>query len=276
MDTGLGDGGSDESEAATCLWCGAEFKRRSHRGPVPKYCSDAHRQAAHRARHIPTIDTAAFEAIIPTIDTAAFEAIIPTIDTAAFEAIIPTIDTAAFEAAIPTIDTAAFEAIIPTIDTAAFEAIIPTIDTAAFEAAIPTIDTAAFEAAIPTIDTAAFEAIIPKIDTAVLGLARARAESSLAKLDGVHALSGEELEQRRDRLAYALILVVALIYVVSADTAQEIARTAAESLWAVWVLRWQLANSSPQGGLAVLLADYAVLRAAQTIARSRNQRDISG
>lgn len=35
----------------TCEWCGAEFERLSHRGPAPKFCSDAHRQAAFRARH---------------------------------------------------------------------------------------------------------------------------------------------------------------------------------------------------------------------------------
>jgi hypothetical protein len=34
----------------SCRWCGAELVRRSNHGPIPRYCSDAHRQSAHRAR----------------------------------------------------------------------------------------------------------------------------------------------------------------------------------------------------------------------------------
>ena len=33
-----------------CEWCAAAFERPSRRGPAPKFCGDAHRQAAHRAR----------------------------------------------------------------------------------------------------------------------------------------------------------------------------------------------------------------------------------
>ena len=39
-----------------------------------------------------------------------------------------------------------------------------------------------------------------------------------------------------------------------------LARYVAESLWAAWVIHWQVANSSPQGGLAVLMADYLAVR----------------
>jgi predicted nucleotidyltransferase len=35
---------------ATCELCEEEFERPATRGPAPKYCSDAHRQAAHRRR----------------------------------------------------------------------------------------------------------------------------------------------------------------------------------------------------------------------------------
>jgi hypothetical protein len=34
-----------------CQECGQGFPRPSLHGPVPKYCSDACRQAAHRKRH---------------------------------------------------------------------------------------------------------------------------------------------------------------------------------------------------------------------------------
>ena len=34
-----------------CEWCGEPFPRPHHRGPAPKYCSAAHRQASFRARH---------------------------------------------------------------------------------------------------------------------------------------------------------------------------------------------------------------------------------
>ncbi len=37
-------------EVARCEWCNEEFERLASRGPAPKYCSDAHRQAAHRQR----------------------------------------------------------------------------------------------------------------------------------------------------------------------------------------------------------------------------------
>lgn len=33
-----------------CDWCGEQFTRPHMRGPEPKYCSAAHRQAAHRHR----------------------------------------------------------------------------------------------------------------------------------------------------------------------------------------------------------------------------------
>ncbi len=34
-----------------CAHCGDTVERVGTRGPVPKYCSNAHRQAAHRLRH---------------------------------------------------------------------------------------------------------------------------------------------------------------------------------------------------------------------------------
>lgn len=34
----------------TCEWCAVAFERPARRGPAPKFCGDAHRQAAHRAR----------------------------------------------------------------------------------------------------------------------------------------------------------------------------------------------------------------------------------
>ncbi len=34
-----------------CVWCGAAFVRPHSRGPIPKFCSAAHRQAAFRRRH---------------------------------------------------------------------------------------------------------------------------------------------------------------------------------------------------------------------------------
>jgi hypothetical protein len=36
----------------TCEYCGDEFKRPNDRGPIPRYCSPAHRQAAHRVRMV--------------------------------------------------------------------------------------------------------------------------------------------------------------------------------------------------------------------------------
>jgi hypothetical protein len=35
-----------------CEYCGDEFKRPNGRGPIPRYCSAAHRQAAHRVRMV--------------------------------------------------------------------------------------------------------------------------------------------------------------------------------------------------------------------------------
>ena len=35
----------------TCEWCDEPFERSAARGPVPRFCSNAHRQAAHRRRH---------------------------------------------------------------------------------------------------------------------------------------------------------------------------------------------------------------------------------
>ena len=35
-----------------CAYCGDEFSIPSTRGPVPTYCSPAHRQAAYRERHL--------------------------------------------------------------------------------------------------------------------------------------------------------------------------------------------------------------------------------
>src|SRR5438105_374696 len=40
----------------TCEWCGKQFRRTHSRGPIPKYCSTAHRQRASEARR--TVDLA--------------------------------------------------------------------------------------------------------------------------------------------------------------------------------------------------------------------------
>jgi hypothetical protein len=40
------------SNVATCGWCGDTFHRPHERGPIPKYCSTAHRQQAYRARQL--------------------------------------------------------------------------------------------------------------------------------------------------------------------------------------------------------------------------------
>ncbi len=38
------------SERLMCEWCGGTFHRGHERGPVPKYCSNSHRQQAYQAR----------------------------------------------------------------------------------------------------------------------------------------------------------------------------------------------------------------------------------
>lgn len=40
-----------EKSWLTCEWCGEKFAKPNGKGPTPKFCSDAHRQAAHRKRH---------------------------------------------------------------------------------------------------------------------------------------------------------------------------------------------------------------------------------
>ncbi len=66
----------------TCEWCGSQFLRPSRRGPAPKFCSDAHRQAAHRKRsRALAVDPAIFESL-GKIDVAAM---MPKIDPAIFE-----------------------------------------------------------------------------------------------------------------------------------------------------------------------------------------------
>ena len=40
----------DSGKNLTCDWCNEAFERPHERGPSPKFCSDAHRQAAHRAK----------------------------------------------------------------------------------------------------------------------------------------------------------------------------------------------------------------------------------
>jgi hypothetical protein len=222
----------------TCEWCGVEFERPNNRGPTPKYCSDAHRQAAHRARHST-----------------------PKFDTSVFEAIIPKIDTSVFEAALPKIDTSVFEAALPKIDTSVFEAALPKIDTSVFEAIIPKIDTSVFEAALLKIDTSVLEAIIPKIDVALLDRTRARLDPSLLEPDWLESLPTSEVGEPLDYVAGAVLLLAIALYLALREEIVAIARYVAQSLWYVWVLHWQVANSSPQGGLAVLLADYAALRA---------------
>ena len=47
-----------KGEKLTCEWCGQKFDRRSNRGPTPKFCSNAHRQAAHRSASSGGLDPA--------------------------------------------------------------------------------------------------------------------------------------------------------------------------------------------------------------------------
>jgi hypothetical protein len=57
-------------------------------------------------------------------------------------------------------------------------------------------------------------------------------------------------------LAGAVVLVAVVLYLVFRRETFLLARYVAESLWTAWVIHWQVANSSPQGGLVVLIADY--------------------
>jgi len=167
----------NNEEELKCEWCGDTFERPSEKGPKPKYCSNGHRQAAHRARQesslfdeaILNIDTSMFENLIPDIELPTiyaniFENLIPdielpTIDTSIFEDIISKID-------VPLLDTTAFKNLVPDFDRTAFEAILsqidgPLIDASIFENLIPDIE-------LPPIDTSIFEDIISKIDVPVL------------------------------------------------------------------------------------------------------------
>lgn len=38
-----------EPDSLQCEWCLSWFERKHKRGPAPRFCSDAHRQEAHRA-----------------------------------------------------------------------------------------------------------------------------------------------------------------------------------------------------------------------------------
>lgn len=44
-----------------CRWCGNRFTRPNPHGPVPKYCSAAHKQRAHEARKMKQIAEDAYE-----------------------------------------------------------------------------------------------------------------------------------------------------------------------------------------------------------------------
>jgi hypothetical protein len=234
----------------TCEWCGVEFERPNHRGPTPKYCTDAHRQAAHRARHsTPKFDTSLFEAAFPKIDTSLFEAIMPKFDTSLFEAAFANIDASLFEAAFAN------------------------IDASLFEAALPKFATSLFEAAFPKIDTSLFEAIIPKIDLALLDRIRARLDPSLLEPDWLESLPTSEVGEPTDYVAGAVLLLAIALYLALREEIVAMARGVAQSLWYAWVLHWQVANSSPQGGLAVLLADYAALRAIRATSGTSEDAD---
>lgn len=79
-----------DPEVLRCEWCETEFERPSKRGPVPKYCSAAHRQAAHRARQAPRVDLAVFEGL-----SEQFAAALPKFDySSAMSELIPKIDSA--------------------------------------------------------------------------------------------------------------------------------------------------------------------------------------
>jgi hypothetical protein len=47
------------SQRGLCLWCGVSFESPKRKGPPPRYCSSAHRQAAYRARSAATAPSAA-------------------------------------------------------------------------------------------------------------------------------------------------------------------------------------------------------------------------
>ena len=214
------------SRGLACEWCGVEFERPNHRGPSPKYCSDAHRQAAHRARHST-----------------------PRFDASLIEAIFPKIDTSLFEAAIPKFDASMIEAVVPKFDASLIEAIFPRIDAGLFEAVVPKLD------------ASLIEAIIPKIDVVLLDRVRAQLDPSLLEPDWLESLPTSNVGEPADYMAGAVILLAIALYLVLREETMAMAKEVAQSLWIAWVLHWQLANSSPQGGLAVLLADYAAVRA---------------
>jgi hypothetical protein len=63
---------SDGVMRSICEWCGETFARTTNRGPMPKYCSAAHRQAAHRARQTESmgggLSDAIAEALAPLVE----------------------------------------------------------------------------------------------------------------------------------------------------------------------------------------------------------------
>lgn len=62
---------SNWARPSVCEWCGETFERATNRGPSPKYCSAAHRQAAHRSRQSESmvgLSDAIAEALAPLLD----------------------------------------------------------------------------------------------------------------------------------------------------------------------------------------------------------------
>jgi len=201
------------------------------------------------------------------------EAALPKVDMGLFEAIMPKIDMGAFEAAIPRIGGNPLEATLPKFDTSLIEGVFPKFDGDVLEAIIPNVDMGVFEALMPKIDMGAFEAVLPNMDVALLDTVRAQLDRSLLEPDWLESLPTSEGAEPIDFVAGAVLLLAIVLYLGLREETVAMARGVLESLWSAWVLHWHVANSSPQGGLAVLLADYAALRAIR--AASGTSRDVN-
>ena len=315
MDTGDG-------EELQCEWCGEGFERRSKRGPKPRFCSNGHRQAAHRDRQqssifdevflnfdtsifddlissigAPLIDASIFETILPNIelpaiDTSIFDDLtpgfeLPAMDTSVFETItanieLPLIDTSIFDDLtpgfeLPAMDTSILETITaniaaPLIDTSIFETILPnielpTIDTSIFETIppnieLPLIDTSIFDDLtsgfeLPAIDTSVFDNIVSNVEPAWLEDLLAKVQPS--DLDALLPLARSAVPQdtrlkRSELEQLALLLLIGFwMNMFRAELAHAVEHLL-QTFWTVWKLQWQLKNSSPEGDLAVSLA----------------------
>ncbi|HMG44878.1 MAG TPA: hypothetical protein VK611_26320 [Acidimicrobiales bacterium] len=240
-----------DDDQLRCAWCDEPFRRPHDRGPVPKYCSDAHRQAAHRARSR-GLDTSSLFAglkttnVLADLDTSDLFAGLKTTN------VLADLDTSSLFAGLKATN------VMAGLDTSDLFAKLVTSDLFAglkVTNVLAGLDLGSLFAGLD------IGSLFAGLDTSDL-FAGLRAHGLLADLHECATREAEASAVPHDDaaigvLVLALVLVVVRLQVLSLVAAK--GEECIQVLWLLWTLHWSVQNSSPAGGLAVTVADVALL-----------------